>query len=104
MSRYAVSKFLFTYNKEQALRDAFAVEPEQAMRTFTLTERERAALTAFDFRTLYDSGIHPLLLTALANGAGIPILSYFESLRSGQPVPPAAVGATFSSTPSAGSK
>ncbi len=95
MSLYGVSKFLFAFNKDASLRESFARDPYQALSAYTLAEEEKKALTTYDFKALYDRGIHPLLLTALANGSGIPILAYFESIRTGRPVPSSVVGTAF---------
>jgi hypothetical protein len=95
MSAYAVSKFLFEYNKDAGLRERFGQDRADALAAYDLTEEERRALAGYDFKTLYDRGIPPLLLTALANGSGIPILAYFESIRTGAPVPAELVGTAF---------
>ncbi len=81
MSRFGVSKFLFNFNQDPDLRHRYKSDPQAALSTFSLTDDERAALAGHDFRTLYSQGIHPLLLTALANGLGVPIPQYLKEIR-----------------------
>lgn len=62
MSRYQVDKAL----RQVVLRDdaaqRFIADPRGFVQAFDLTEAEREALAAIDFRTLYTMGAHPFLL------------------------------------------
>jgi hypothetical protein len=81
VSTYGVSKFLFTFNTDPALRERFKADPDAVLASYPLNDGERAAVRTYDFKALYDMGIHPLLLSALANGSGIPIPKYLETIR-----------------------
>ena len=83
MRAYVISRFLYRLNTSPALRERW-----QANRAATLRESEWALsaeeidlIEAMDFRRLYQLGIHPLLLTALANCSGVPVPQMIAAIR-----------------------
>ena len=81
MSLYGISKFLFAFNTNGMVRNDFRSNPAATLAAYDLDESERQALAALDFKWLYAAGVHPLQLTALANGSGVPIPRYLEAIR-----------------------
>jgi hypothetical protein len=71
MSRRDLEKFLFRFDKEPDLQAAFAEVPEKAFAAFDLSEAEVAVLAARDVATLYEWGLHPLLIRNFAGTLGV---------------------------------
>ncbi|WP_326836681.1 hypothetical protein VSH64_17520 [Amycolatopsis rhabdoformis] len=51
---------------DPALRDRFAADEDAVLAGYDLTDAERTAIRARDFRALHDLGLHPYLLSQLA--------------------------------------
>ena len=62
MSVYTLQKLLRDVNRIPERREAYFGSPAKFSATYDLTDRERAALLAFDVRALYDMGVHGLIL------------------------------------------
>lgn len=51
---------------DRELRARFETSEAEVLAAYPLTEEERTAIAARDFRRLYDLGLHPYLLSQLA--------------------------------------
>ena len=78
MSRYGLDEFLYRFDKDLALQRQFADDPEAALAAFDLDERERRALRDGDVATLYEWGVHALLIR---NFAGARKIAYVDEYR-----------------------
>jgi hypothetical protein len=85
MSQYEVSRFLFQYNRNPEIRDAYGRDRVSAFPGFDFTEEEREALAGPDFGALYAMDIHPLLLIYLSNNLAVPPQQYVAAIRSTAP-------------------
>lgn len=71
MSRRDLERFLFRFDKEPDLQAAFAEEPAKAFTAYDLSEDEKTVLAARDVATLYEWGLHPLLVRNFAGTLGV---------------------------------
>jgi hypothetical protein len=62
MSVYTLQKLLRDVNRIPERREAYFGSPAAFAASYDLTERERAALLAFDVKALYEMGVHGLIL------------------------------------------
>ena len=85
MSLYEVQKLLFHVNREPKMFDRFLRERETLITEYRLTEEEQRALLETDFRSLYEMGVHSLLLGPLAATLGVSFPDYLAILRGNQP-------------------
>ena len=85
MSLYEVQKLLFHVNREPKMFDRFLRERETLITEYRLTQEEQRALLETDFRSLYEMGVHSLLLGPLAATLGVSFPDYLAILRGNQP-------------------
>jgi hypothetical protein len=85
MSLYEVQKLLFHVNREPKILDRFQHERETLIAEYRLTKEERRALLDVDFRSLYEMGVHSLLLGPLAATLGVSFPDYLAILRGSYP-------------------
>jgi len=78
MSRSGLEKFLYRFDKEPARQVALKAGLEQAFTDFDLDEIERRTLAAADVATLYEWGVHPLLIR---NFAGTLRIKYVDEYK-----------------------
>ncbi len=71
MNRHALERFLFDFDKSAALQSALRDNPEAAFKAYDLTAEEKAVIFAKDVATLYEWGIHPLLVRNFAGTVGV---------------------------------
>ncbi|HEY2135493.1 MAG TPA: hypothetical protein VGH49_06370 [Xanthobacteraceae bacterium] len=62
MSVYTLQKLLRDVNRIPERREAYFGSPADFAAGYDLTEREREALLAFDVKSLYEMGVHGLIL------------------------------------------
>ena len=84
MSLYEVQKLLFHVNREPKIFDRFLRARETLIAEYRLTEEEQHALLETDFRSLYEMGVHSLLLGPLAATLGLSFPDYLAILRGNQ--------------------
>jgi hypothetical protein len=84
MSLYEVQKLLFHVNREPKMFDRFLRERQTLISEYRLTEEEQRALLETDFRSLYEMGVHSLLLGPLAATLGLSFPDYLAILRGNQ--------------------
>ena len=85
MSLYDVQKLFFQVNRDPKTLERFLKERETLLAEYRLTEEERRAVMATDFRLLYEMGVHSLLLGPLAATLGLSFPDYLAILRGQQP-------------------
>ncbi|MDX3906299.1 MAG: alpha/beta fold hydrolase [Pigmentiphaga sp.] len=78
MSRHALEKFLFRFDKEPALQAALQAGTDAVFQGYELEEHERRVLRERDLATLYEWGVHPLLIRNFAGTLG---LNYVQAYR-----------------------
>jgi hypothetical protein len=78
MSRRAIEKFLFRFDKDAELQRAYAADAPAALATFDLTPAERDALARADVAQLYKWGLHALLIR---NFAGTLKIRYVDAYK-----------------------
>lgn len=71
MNRHALERFLFDFDKSAALQSALRDNAEATFHGYELTAGEKAAIFAKDVATLYEWGIHPLLVRNFAGTVGV---------------------------------
>jgi hypothetical protein len=84
MSLYEVQKLLFHVNREPKTYQRFLRERETLVAEYRLTEAEQRAVLETDFRSLYEMGVHSLLLGPLAAALGLSFPDYLAILRGKQ--------------------
>ena len=78
MSRSGLERFLFRFDKESALREAFEAGREEGFAGCDLDADERRALATRDVATLYEWGVHPLLIRNFAGTLGIKYVAEYR--------------------------
>ena len=66
MSVYALNKLFYMLENDGSFRDWVKSNPGEAIGQFTLTAKEREALTSGDVGELYRMGVHAFLLSGLS--------------------------------------
>ena len=84
MSLYEVQKLLFHVNREPKVLNRFIGERKTLIAEYRLTEEEQRALLETDFRSLYEMGVHSLLLGPLAAALGVSFPDYLAMLKGNQ--------------------
>jgi hypothetical protein len=64
MSSYALGRLFFDANRDRdlVLVKRYQEDPESVLAEYDLTEAEREAVRNRDIRTIYEEGLHPLLV------------------------------------------
>jgi hypothetical protein len=78
-------KLLWELRRDASLAARFRADPGAVLRAYDLEPRDRNAIAARDFRTLYDRGANPYLLYFCALQIGVSREDYYAQLRAGQP-------------------
>ena len=83
MSIYQVQKLVQAVNLNPEARQRFFDERESFATEFDLTAEERTAVIELNLFTLYEMGVHPLLLRpfTIINGFSEP--DYLKAIRGG---------------------
>ena len=77
MSRTGLEKFLFRFDKEPARQALFKAGDPGAFDGFDLDDAERAVLSARDVATLFEWGVHVLLIRNFAGTLGIKYVAEY---------------------------
>ena len=87
MSVFQVNKILYLTDNDPAFRKRIMEEPEAVLDEFSLSDRERAALTAGEVGKLYQMGVHTFLLNHLYRYElfGVNRDNYLSRIREGMP-------------------
>ena len=83
MSVYALNKLFYMLEKDDSFRDLMKSSPGEAIGQFTLTTKERDALTSGEVGGLYRMGVHAFLLGAMSRHRifGVDGDNYFPRIR-----------------------
>ena len=81
MSIYQVQKLIQTVNREQKSREEFLESRESLADKFVLTNTEYQAIVELDINTLYEMGVHPLLLRPFTIIHGVSEPDYLKAIR-----------------------
>lgn len=76
--RRGLERFLHQYDKDQGLRERFDTDPAQVAEDLNMSSEELDALRSGDVVTIYEWGVHPLLIR---NYTGFLKIDYYGMLR-----------------------
>jgi hypothetical protein len=76
--RRGLERFLYLYDKDETLRQRYEAAPDQVAQDLNMAPEELAALRTDDLATVYEWGVHPLLIR---NYSGFRRLDYYAMLR-----------------------
>jgi hypothetical protein len=79
VSRSGLESFLFRFDKEPARQEAFKAGSPASLDGFELDESERRVLLERDVATLYEWGVHPLLIRNFAGTLGIKYVNEYRN-------------------------
>lgn len=71
MSRSSLEKFLYRFDKEPARQALFEERSEAVFDGFDLSDDEREVLWSKDVATLFEWGLHPLLIRNYGAKVGV---------------------------------
>lgn len=83
MSLYALSKLLYTLNREPGAKAQFHSDPGKLADRFDLSADERAAVLGHDVGKLYVLGVNGQILMHFAALCGIEWSDYLQRMRDG---------------------
>lgn len=78
MSRSGLEAFLFRFDKDPPRQEAFKAGSLACFDGFELDESERRVLLARDVATLYEWGLHPLLIRNFAGTLGVKYVNEYR--------------------------
>lgn len=78
MSRSGLEGFLFRFDKEPARQEALKANDPACFDGFELDETERGVLLSRDVATLYEWGLHPLLIRNFAGTLGVKYVQEYR--------------------------
>jgi hypothetical protein len=78
MSRSGLEGFLFRFDKELARQEALKAGDPACFEGFELDATERGVLLARDVATLYEWGLHPLLIRNFAGTLGVKYVQEYR--------------------------
>jgi hypothetical protein len=81
MSVYVLQKLIRDVNRKPSCREAYFQSPAKFAEGYDLTAAEREALLKFDVRTLYEMGVHGLLLRPFTIMHKMSDPEYIKALR-----------------------
>jgi len=76
--RRGLERFLHQYDKDAGLRARFTAEPDQVAKDLNMAAEEVEAIRSGDVVTIYEWGVHPLLIR---NYAGFLKMDYYGMLK-----------------------
>ncbi|MCZ0999471.1 hypothetical protein O1M63_17430 [Streptomyces mirabilis] len=81
MSLYETSRVMWEITRDKEVAARFQADPEAVLDGRDLTDLEREALAANNFRALFELGIHPFVLyhfaLRLAGGFSMPFIQQY---------------------------
>ena len=83
MSIYQVQKLIQSVNRDPQSRERFFENKEGFVKEFELTDEEGVAISDLKIGTLYDMGVHPLLLRPFTIIHGVSEPDYLNAIREG---------------------
>ncbi len=82
MSLHGLHSFMYRLKNDDTIQQHFKQRADAAFAGFELTEAEIRALREGDVASLYQMGVHPLLLVPFSRYAGIARPEYLNKLAS----------------------
>jgi hypothetical protein len=76
--RRGLERFLHQFDKDENLRQRYSSHPQEVASDYRMAPEELAVLQADDIVTIYEWGVHPLLIR---NYSGFLKLDYYGMLR-----------------------
>ena len=83
MSLYYVQKFLFEFNRDPRIQEAYDADRVAATEDFQLSDEERAALVEPDFGKLFHLGVNGQILMHFGAYHQVPWQDYLGQLAAG---------------------
>lgn len=78
MTRYGLDKFLYCIDKDTTMQAQLNAKNDVVFNGFELSDEERRVLRDKDVATLYEWGVHSLLIRNFSGACGI---NYIEEYR-----------------------
>jgi hypothetical protein len=83
VSLYALQKFLYTLNREEAVQQRYREDLDSLLKDFDLASEEQNALREGDIGLLYVLGVNGQILMHFAAFLGIEWFDYLDRMRAG---------------------
>jgi len=83
MSLYYVQKFLFEFNRDPRIQEAYDADRVAATESYELSDEERAALVEPDFGKLFHLGVNGQILMHFGAYHQVPWQDYLGQLAAG---------------------
>jgi len=83
MSLYQVQKLIQSVNRDPAAREKYFAAKAELLDGFELDDAERTAVAELQIGSLYEMGVHPLLLRPFTIINGIAEDDYLVAIREG---------------------
>lgn len=81
MTMYDLQRLLWDIRKKPTLAVRFRENPQAVLNEYGISDQERTAMTALDFKTLYERGANPYLLYFCALQIGVDRADYYARIR-----------------------
>jgi len=78
MSRYGVDKFLYRIDKDTTMQALLGGADDAVFAGFDLDEEEKRVLREKDVATLYEWGVHSLLIRNFSGACGIQYIDEYK--------------------------
>lgn len=78
---YSLHKLLWEIRRDPALKSRYLADPDAVLDEYGVTGELRAAMRAFDFKTLYERGVNPYLIYFCAIQLEVPRAEYYARIR-----------------------
>jgi len=83
MSVYQVQKLIQNVNRNAEARERFFQNKDGFVKEFELTDEEGLAIAELRIHSLYEMGVHPLLLRPFTIIHGVSEPDYLSAIRNG---------------------
>ena len=80
MTLFELSRFCHDIYSNEKVNRSYKRNKEKVLAEYKLNSKECQALKKLDVKTLFNMGLHPMLLWHLANMAGLGPKAYLEKL------------------------
>ena len=84
MSIYQVQKLIQSVNRDPQSRERYFQSKKEFVDEFGLTDEEADAISQLDIYSLYEMGVHPLLLRPFTIIHGVSEPDYLNAIREGE--------------------
>jgi hypothetical protein len=80
MSLFDIQALIFRLKHDRQAQERFKIAPDSILAEFELMPEEEVALRSADLATLWQMGVHPLLLLPYSRAVGISPENYHKAL------------------------